>query len=145
MTKKQVGKERVYSAYTSTLLFITKGSQDWNSHRAGTWRQELMQRPWKGAAYWLASPGLLSLLSCRTQGHQPRDGITHNQWMALPPLITNWENALQLDLMEAFPQERPFLCDNSSCVKLTHKTSHSTPCFLRILYFSFSPLWGSML
>jgi hypothetical protein len=27
MTKKQVGKERVYSAYTSTLLFITKGSQ----------------------------------------------------------------------------------------------------------------------
>jgi hypothetical protein len=28
---KQVGEERVYSAYTSTLLFITKGSQDWNS------------------------------------------------------------------------------------------------------------------
>jgi hypothetical protein len=31
MTKKQVGEERVYSAYTSTLLFITKGSQDRNS------------------------------------------------------------------------------------------------------------------
>jgi hypothetical protein len=26
MTKKQVGEERVDSAYTSTLLFITKGS-----------------------------------------------------------------------------------------------------------------------
>ena len=51
MTKKQVGEVRVYSAYTYTLLFITKGSQDWNSHRAGTWRQELMQRPWRGAAY----------------------------------------------------------------------------------------------
>jgi hypothetical protein len=38
MTKEQVGKERVYSAYTSTFLFITKGSQDWNSSRAGTWR-----------------------------------------------------------------------------------------------------------
>jgi hypothetical protein len=25
---------------------------------------------------------------------------------ALLPLITNWENALQLDLMEAFPQGR---------------------------------------
>jgi hypothetical protein len=25
MTKKQVGEERVYSAYTSMLLFITKG------------------------------------------------------------------------------------------------------------------------
>jgi hypothetical protein len=30
MTKKQVGEERVYSAYTSTLMFIIKGSQDWN-------------------------------------------------------------------------------------------------------------------
>jgi len=28
MTKKQVGEERVYSAYTSTLLFITKASQE---------------------------------------------------------------------------------------------------------------------
>jgi hypothetical protein len=32
----------------------------------------------EGAAYWLASPGLLSLLSYRTQGYQPRGGITHN-------------------------------------------------------------------
>jgi hypothetical protein len=45
MTKKQVGKERVYSAYTSTLLFITKESQDRTSHRAGTWRQRLIKRP----------------------------------------------------------------------------------------------------
>jgi hypothetical protein len=37
MTKKQVGEKRVYSAYTSTLLFITKGRQDWNSSQeAGT-------------------------------------------------------------------------------------------------------------
>ena len=36
MTKKQVGEERVYSAYTSTLLFITKGSQDRNSSRSGS-------------------------------------------------------------------------------------------------------------
>jgi hypothetical protein len=61
MTKKQVGEERVNSAYISTLLFITKGSQDWNSHRAGTWRQEPIQQ--SCAAYQLASPGLLSLLS----------------------------------------------------------------------------------
>jgi hypothetical protein len=26
-------------------------------------KQELMQRPWRGVLYWLASPGLLSLLS----------------------------------------------------------------------------------
>ena len=65
-------EERVYSAYTFVSLFFTKGSQDRNSHRAGTWRQELMQRTWRGAAYWLASPGLLSLLSYRTQDYQPR-------------------------------------------------------------------------
>jgi hypothetical protein len=28
MTKKQVGEERVYSSYTSKLLFITKAGQD---------------------------------------------------------------------------------------------------------------------
>jgi hypothetical protein len=54
LTKKQVGEERVYSAYTSTLLFITKGSLDRHPHRAVTWRQELMQRLWRDAAYWLA-------------------------------------------------------------------------------------------
>ena len=86
--KKEVEEERVYSAYTSTLLFITKGSQDRNSSRAGTWRQKLIQRPWRGAAYWIASPGLLSLLSYRTQDYQPRDGATHNG-LDPPPFITN--------------------------------------------------------
>ena len=42
------------------------------SNRAGTWRHELMQRPWRGAAYWLAPYVLLSLLSYRPQNHQPR-------------------------------------------------------------------------
>ena len=41
MTKKQAVEERVYSAYTTTFLLSTKVSQDWNSHRAGTWRQKL--------------------------------------------------------------------------------------------------------
>jgi hypothetical protein len=63
MTKKQIREERVYSDYTSTLLFIIKGNQDKTSHRAGTWRQELRQRPWRDAAYWIASSGLLNLLS----------------------------------------------------------------------------------
>jgi hypothetical protein len=63
--------------------------------------QELMQRPWRDVSYWLASPGLLSLLSYRTQDYQPRDGTTHK---GPYPLVTNWENALQLDLIEAFPQ-----------------------------------------
>jgi hypothetical protein len=40
-------------------------------------KQELMQRPWRDVLYWLASRGLLSLLSYRTQDYQPRDGPTH--------------------------------------------------------------------
>jgi hypothetical protein len=34
MTKKQDEEERVYSAYIFILLFITKGSQDWNPSRS---------------------------------------------------------------------------------------------------------------
>ena len=41
-------------------------------------KQELMQRPWRGVTYWLASPGLFNLLSYRTQDYHPRDGTTHN-------------------------------------------------------------------
>jgi hypothetical protein len=40
-------------------------------------KQELIQRPWRDVPYWLASPGLLSLLSYRTQDYQHRDGNTH--------------------------------------------------------------------
>jgi hypothetical protein len=45
MTKKQVGEERVYLPYTSTLLLIDARSQDRKPNRVGIWRQELMQRP----------------------------------------------------------------------------------------------------
>jgi hypothetical protein len=51
--QKQLGEKRVSLASTSTSVFL-KGSQDRNSSRAGTWRQVLMQRPQRGAAYWLA-------------------------------------------------------------------------------------------
>jgi hypothetical protein len=83
MNKKKVGEERIYSAYP-----FTEASQDRNSSRAGTWRQELMQRLWRVTAYWLAPHGLLSLLSYRTKDHQPRDGTTHNE-LDPPPLIAN--------------------------------------------------------
>lgn len=38
---------------TSRSQSIIGGSQDRNSSRVGTWRHELMQRPWMGAAYGL--------------------------------------------------------------------------------------------
>jgi hypothetical protein len=39
MTKKQIEEERAYLVYTSILLVITEGNQDWKSNRSGTWRQ----------------------------------------------------------------------------------------------------------
>ena len=75
MTKKQVGKKRVYSAYNYILLFIIK---EVRTELKQVRKQELMQRPWRDVLYWLASPGLLSLLSYRTQDYQPRDGTTYN-------------------------------------------------------------------
>jgi hypothetical protein len=72
MTKKQVGEERIYSAYTS----ISKESSSLKKVRTGIQAgqkagadAEAMER-----CYWLASPGLLSLLSYRSQDYQPRDG-----------------------------------------------------------------------
>ena len=39
--------------------------------RVGTRRQELIQRLWRSAAYWLVPHGLLSLLSYSTQTTSP--------------------------------------------------------------------------
>lgn len=62
----------------SSWFDIIKGSQDRNPSRAGTWIQELMQKPGKGAACWTAPYGLFSLLHYRTQEQQPRNGTNHN-------------------------------------------------------------------
>jgi hypothetical protein len=84
MTKRQDGEEKVYSAYISTLLFITKGSQDRNSEKELRADAETTE----SAAYWLAPRGLLSLLSYRTQDHEARSDTTHHE-LGLPSLIIN--------------------------------------------------------
>ena len=60
MTKKQVGEERVYSAYTFHIAVHQRMS---GLELKQVRKQDLMQRPWRDVPYWLASPGLLSLLS----------------------------------------------------------------------------------
>lgn len=67
------------------LHFHLTGRQGRNSNRAGTWRQELMQRSWRGAAYCLAPCGLLSL-SYRSQDHHLGNGPTI---VGLTPLSIN--------------------------------------------------------
>jgi hypothetical protein len=62
-------------------------NQDRNSNLATTWRQELMRESWRGAAYWLTPHTMLSLLSYRTQDHQP--GNKTHSGLGPPQSITN--------------------------------------------------------
>ncbi len=61
MTKKQVGEERVYSAYTSILLFITKevrtGTQA--GQNAGADAEAMEGGSLLACRTWLAQPALL--------------------------------------------------------------------------------------
>ena len=61
MTKKQVGEERVYSAYTSMLLFITKevrtGTQA--GQEAGADAEAMEGCSLLACLLWLAQPALL--------------------------------------------------------------------------------------
>jgi hypothetical protein len=84
MTKKQVREERIYSGYNFHIAVDRQrmSGQELKQVR----KQELMQRTWRDVTYWLASSGLLSLLSYRTKTTSPE--------MVPPtrgpsPLITN--------------------------------------------------------
>jgi hypothetical protein len=84
MTKKQVGDERVYSAYTFHTAVHHKRKSGLELKQGK--EQELIQRPWRDVPYWLASPGLLSLLSYRTKTTNPK---MLPPTRGLSPLITN--------------------------------------------------------
>jgi hypothetical protein len=61
MTKKQVGEESVYSAYTSLLLFITKEvrTEGQAGQEAGADAEAMEGRSLLACFYWLAQPALL--------------------------------------------------------------------------------------
>lgn len=96
------------------LAYTYHHSPSWKEVTAGTWRQELKQKPWKGGllllfSLWLAQSALLNI-----PGPPAQDGHTH---IGLNFSITNLENGiqacLQADFMEAFSQLR-FLFPNDS-------------------------------
>jgi hypothetical protein len=74
MTKKQLGRKGFIQL---TLPYCCSSPRKSGLELKQARKQELMQKPWRDVLYWLASPGLLSLLSYRTQDCQPRDGPTH--------------------------------------------------------------------
>jgi hypothetical protein len=116
MTKKKVGEERVYSAYTSMLLFITNGSQDWNSSRSGS-------RSWCRGHRGMFITGLLPLACSASSLIEPKTRLPVQRWSHPQGAFPTWS------LIEKMPYSwiswrhflnwSSFLCDNSSCVKLT--------------------------
>jgi hypothetical protein len=116
MTKKQVGKERVYLTYTSTLLFIPKGSQDWNSSRSGS-------RSWCRGHGGVFLTGLLPLacLGCSLiEPRPPAQRWHHPQWN-LPPWSLIEKMPCSWILWRHFPNCSSFLCDNSSLCQVDTK------------------------
>jgi hypothetical protein len=116
MTK--IGDERVHAAYTSTLLFISKGSQDWNSSRSGS-------RSWcRGHEGMLLS--VLLLLACSAslliepKTTSPEMAPPTMDW-ALPPWSPIEKMSYSWISWRHFLKGGSFLCDNSNWVKLTHK------------------------
>ena len=78
--QKPLGEERIFFIYTYISQTITEGSWGRILGRGGTWRQELMQRPWRNAASWLAPRGLLSLFSYTIQ----------DNWLGVAPSSVAW-------------------------------------------------------
>jgi hypothetical protein len=115
----------------SILLFTIEGNQNRNSNRAGTWRQELMYKPWRGVAYWLAILDLFSLFSYKTQDDQPRNGTTFHGLGPLP-LITNRESIFSYISWSLSSAEAPSSLMALAHVKLAHKTSQSRSCILSV-------------
>jgi hypothetical protein len=81
-----------------------------------------MQRPWRDVTYWLASPGLLSLVSCRTQTTSPKmvppaRGWALSPWSLIEKMPYSWIS------WKHFLKRGSFSVITPSCVKLTHKTS----------------------
>jgi hypothetical protein len=117
LTKTNLGKRRLVWLTCPDHTSI-KGSQGRDSHRAGTWRQDLSQRPWRNAMPWLAPYGctvccLIPLRSLCPEVTPPTVGWAFpcQSSITTPPPP---QSCLQTIVMEAIPPLR-FLGDPSVC------------------------------
>jgi len=111
MTKKQVGEERVYAAHTCTLLFITKGSQDWNSRKAGSssWcggHGGMLLTDWFPLA--CSACSLIELKTTSPEMAPPTMGWVLPPWSLVEKMPYSWVS------WRHFLNWGSFLCDNST-------------------------------
>jgi hypothetical protein len=81
-----------------------------------------MQRPWRDVHYWLASPGLLSLLSYRTKTTSPEMAPPTRG----PPSLITKKMPYSWISWRHFPNWSSFLCDNFKLCQVDTKLA-STP------------------
>lgn len=120
-----------------TVAVHHKGSQGRNLRHK--WRQ----RSWRNAAYWLAIPGLLSLLSFVTQDHEPVVALPRVGW-ALPyrSLIKKTHYRLAYRQSGRYFFQLCFFPDDSSLCQADKKTSQglllpSCPSYCHLFWFYF--------
>jgi hypothetical protein len=97
-----------------------------------------MLRPWRNVSYWLASPGLFSLISYRTQAYQSRDGTTDkgpsHPWSLIKNMPYSWIS------WRHFLTRNSFLCDNSSLWQVdTEQASGNT--VRNIAMMAYDDIW----
>ena len=115
MTNKQVGEERVYSAYTFILLFITKEVRTGNQagQKVGADAEAM-----EGCSLLTCFPlacSACSLIEARLPAqrwHHPQRAFP--PWSLIKKMPYSWISRRH------FLNWSSFLWDNSSCVKLTH-------------------------
>jgi hypothetical protein len=73
----EMGSFQLLLLHHTPLTQKEKEKKSGQELRTGIWRQELKQRPWRSVAYWLAPPGLLSLLFFTIHNNLPVDGQHH--------------------------------------------------------------------
>jgi hypothetical protein len=114
MTKKHLGRKGLIQL---TLPYCCSSPKKSGLELKQVREQKLMQRPWRDVLYWLASTGLLSLLSYKNP-KLPAQRWSHSQG-AFPPCSLIEKMPSSWISWRHFLNRSSFLCDNSSCVKLT--------------------------
>jgi hypothetical protein len=94
ITKSNLGRKCLFELHVLTTVHYEKKTGQ--ELKAGTWRQELKQKPWRKIVYWLSLHSLLGLLSLTQPG---------TNCLRMAPPIVGWTSTSTL-IKKMPPQTR---------------------------------------